>query len=438
MTKLLAAALLALLRRRFRADARRRPTGRPAEPAAARGRRAARHAARRLRTSATPTASRSALSGGIGYRIGDLTLRGLFDYYRSATARDEAMQRHGRAHAVRRRGCATRSRTPAPTRRRSRDFWGEARRRLRARRVAARRRARSPERASSRSASISAAAATDAHGAAARSATSWTSARSSREAPARWPARWRPAAVRARAATTPPRTDVRCSSSSASTGAAELPHERIRTCCPQAGCCGTRWSRHASLLAACGGSATTRCGAADGRHDERHAPAIARRRAATRRRRVASYAPAHASAQLEPAHPRYELRSRRSPSRCPIAPASARRSASRCTRRSASRRSCARGASPWAEVLLHYNDAEGVARARRSTSARVPQPLEVYAGDGSLVGRARRRRRPHPARLRRRRPLADHRRGRRALPDRRAQRDDRARSRSSPRSMAST
>ena len=34
--------------------------------------------------------------------------------------------------------------------------------------------------------------------------------------------------------------------------------------------------------------------------------------------------------------------------------------------------------------LLHYNDAEACTRTRR-ISARVPQPLEVYAGDGSLA-----------------------------------------------------
>jgi hypothetical protein len=39
--------------------------------------------------------------------------------------------------------------------------------------------------------------------------------------------------------------------------------------------------------------------------------------------------------------------------------------------------------SPWAEVLLHYNDARG-ASAHASYLGSYPQPLEVYAGDGSL------------------------------------------------------
>lgn len=40
-------------------------------------------------------------------------------------------------------------------------------------------------------------------------------------------------------------------------------------------------------------------------------------------------------------------------------------------------------ASPWAEVALHYNDAEGV-NAHAQYLGTTPQPLEVYAGDGSL------------------------------------------------------
>lgn len=39
--------------------------------------------------------------------------------------------------------------------------------------------------------------------------------------------------------------------------------------------------------------------------------------------------------------------------------------------------------SPWAEVLLHYNDAQG-AQAHAQYLNTYPQPLEVYAGDGSL------------------------------------------------------
>ncbi len=40
--------------------------------------------------------------------------------------------------------------------------------------------------------------------------------------------------------------------------------------------------------------------------------------------------------------------------------------------------------SPWAEVLLHYNDADGVG-AHAEYLGTWPQPLEVYAGDGSLA-----------------------------------------------------
>jgi hypothetical protein len=40
-------------------------------------------------------------------------------------------------------------------------------------------------------------------------------------------------------------------------------------------------------------------------------------------------------------------------------------------------------ASPWAEVLLHYNDANGVMAHAQYLGAQ-PQPLEVPAGDGSL------------------------------------------------------
>ncbi|HEY5949055.1 MAG TPA: hypothetical protein VIV40_26365 [Kofleriaceae bacterium] len=38
----------------------------------------------------------------------------------------------------------------------------------------------------------------------------------------------------------------------------------------------------------------------------------------------------------------------------------------------------------WAEVLLHYNDADGVGAHAEYLGTR-PQPLEIYAGDGSLA-----------------------------------------------------
>lgn len=40
--------------------------------------------------------------------------------------------------------------------------------------------------------------------------------------------------------------------------------------------------------------------------------------------------------------------------------------------------------SPWAEVALHYNDADGV-NAHAQYLGTTPQPLEIYAGDGSLA-----------------------------------------------------
>jgi hypothetical protein len=38
---------------------------------------------------------------------------------------------------------------------------------------------------------------------------------------------------------------------------------------------------------------------------------------------------------------------------------------------------------PWAEAVLHYNDAQGVA-AHAAYLGTPPQPLEVFAGDGSI------------------------------------------------------
>src|SRR5204863_8848408 len=40
-------------------------------------------------------------------------------------------------------------------------------------------------------------------------------------------------------------------------------------------------------------------------------------------------------------------------------------------------------AAPWAEVLLHYNDAQGVS-AHAAYLGTQPAPLELFAGDGSL------------------------------------------------------
>ena len=41
-------------------------------------------------------------------------------------------------------------------------------------------------------------------------------------------------------------------------------------------------------------------------------------------------------------------------------------------------------AAPWAQVVLHYNDADGV-EAHAAYLGSAPAPLEVYAGDGSLA-----------------------------------------------------
>ncbi len=38
---------------------------------------------------------------------------------------------------------------------------------------------------------------------------------------------------------------------------------------------------------------------------------------------------------------------------------------------------------PWSEVVLHYNDAQGV-QAHASYLGTTPQPLEIFAGDGSI------------------------------------------------------
>ncbi len=40
-------------------------------------------------------------------------------------------------------------------------------------------------------------------------------------------------------------------------------------------------------------------------------------------------------------------------------------------------------ASPWSEIALHYNDAHGV-QAHAAYLGTTPQPLEIYAGDGSV------------------------------------------------------
>jgi hypothetical protein len=99
---------------------------------------------------------------------------------------------------------------------------------------------------------------------------------------------------------------------------------------------------------------------------------------------ASTYAPAHAAAQVEPARP-YEAPPPSAiaepvPDRpglgttfgesvyAPISYAPFQRSSP----------------APWAEVLLHYNDAEGVSAHAAYLGAR-PEPLEVYAGDGSIA-----------------------------------------------------
>lgn len=68
------------------------------------------------------------LTTGLGYRIGDVTLRGRFDYYRTGDSSDESMDRRGRATRV---GGALRysfANTGDPRERGGIgvDFWGEA------------------------------------------------------------------------------------------------------------------------------------------------------------------------------------------------------------------------------------------------------------------------------------------------------------------------
>lgn len=94
-----------------------------------------------------------------------------------------------------------------------------------------------------------------------------------------------------------------------------------------------------------------------------------------------SYEPAHAAAQVEPARPYQPDRvAEPEPDRpglgttfgesvyAPISFAPFTRASS----------------SPWAQVVLHYNDEQGVAAHAAYLGAR-PEPLEVYAGDGSLA-----------------------------------------------------
>jgi hypothetical protein len=66
------------------------------------------------------------VSAGLGYRIGDLTLRGLFDHYRTGDSADEANDRRGRGTRV---GGAVRYSFASTGDRDSKglgvDFWGE-------------------------------------------------------------------------------------------------------------------------------------------------------------------------------------------------------------------------------------------------------------------------------------------------------------------------
>lgn len=64
------------------------------------------------------------LSGALGYRIGDVTLRGLFDYYKVGDASDEMLSRKGRATRL---GGALRYSfaNTGPDAKVGVDFWGE-------------------------------------------------------------------------------------------------------------------------------------------------------------------------------------------------------------------------------------------------------------------------------------------------------------------------
>jgi hypothetical protein len=64
------------------------------------------------------------ISGALGYRIADVTLRGMFDYYKVGDGSDEIMQRHGRAIRI---GGAVRYSfaNNGPDSTVVLDFWGE-------------------------------------------------------------------------------------------------------------------------------------------------------------------------------------------------------------------------------------------------------------------------------------------------------------------------
>ena len=65
------------------------------------------------------------ISAGLGYRVGEITLRGLFDYYRVGDGADESLNRNGRATRL---GAALRKSfaDTSPTSEIALDFWGEA------------------------------------------------------------------------------------------------------------------------------------------------------------------------------------------------------------------------------------------------------------------------------------------------------------------------
>ena len=146
------------------------------------------------------------LSGGIGYRIGDLTMRGLADVYSVGDNSSEPMHRHGRADAIRRRSALLVRATPVRDATLIADFWGEAgggfehiawlhggvldRPRCRAR---VRRRPRPPRRSRARPRT--------------RSATSWTFRTFVGEAPA-VPGEMATCSGPCTSATTPPRADL--------------------------------------------------------------------------------------------------------------------------------------------------------------------------------------------------------------------------------------
>ena len=440
-TSSLAAALLTLSLGRFRADARRprrragftpasRPTRVPRSRRRAR-RRAARHAARRLRRRRCRWLldRRSRRGSAIASATSRCAARSTTTGRRRR--RRGACTRHGRADALRRRAALLVRATPATTRSADRRLLGRARRRLRARRVAPRRRPRSAERRARdrprsrppRRSQRARRRRTIGYFMAFRTLVAQGPEMDGAMATCSGPctrgdeavAHGRQHVLRARRALGPlssTRKDPTCRSRE--WGAAALDGLVLPRCSPRAR--GVR--RLQGGYASNGGGSYARASTAVG----------------------GDYAPAHATAHVEPRGPTTAPPApiARSPSRRPIVRASARRSASRSTRRSsfapfaapASRRRGPRSrcttTTPTASTRTRRTSARGRSRSRSTPAMARSRSRSSTTAGRTLPGFAAQR------------PHADRRRGRRALSHRRAQRRRPRASRSSRRSTAST